>query len=78
METKWGAACVRWKRNGVRRALYGNSCVNLEIPDFDFGHLYENKTYNVKRGRFSDGLSIYYKKHIYPSILRSLKKSKTE
>ena len=32
--------------------------------DFDFVHLYGNKTFNVNRGRSSGGLSIYYKKHL--------------
>jgi len=45
----------------TKKWITSNSCVYLELPDFDCVHLYRNKTYPVNRGRSSGGLSIYSK-----------------
>ena len=37
---------------------------NLEIKNYTCEHLYGNKAENTKKGRFSGGISIYYKNNL--------------
>jgi exonuclease III len=41
--------------------LSENTHLNLDIQGFVSHHLYGNKTNNTRRGRYSGGLSVYYK-----------------
>ena len=44
--------------------IHKNSNVNLEIKGFNCEHLFGNKSTNMRRGRYSGGLSLYFKKHL--------------
>lgn len=37
------------------------NCLNLDIEGYLSDHIYGNKSPNTKRGRFSGGISVYYK-----------------
>ena len=44
------------------------TCVNLGIKGYECFHMYDNKTQNVKKGRYSGGLSIYYKQTLAKNV----------
>lgn len=48
--------------------LSKSTCVNLDIKGYDCFHVYGNKTQNVKKGRYSGGLSIYYRQTLAKKV----------
>ena len=51
--------------------LSKRSHVNLNVKDFDSVHLFRNKSKTTRRGRFTGGISVYFRKHLkrYPSFV---------
>ena len=43
--------------------LSKNTCVNLEIPKYNCKHLFGNKSRDTQKGRYSGGISLYYKRY---------------
>ena len=45
-----------------------NTSTNLNIQDYKSHHLFGNKSFNTRKGRYSGGLSIYYKNDLQDKI----------
>ena len=48
--------------------LSGKDATNFDINGYICEHIYGNKTRNTTRGRFSGGITFYYKKELKPYI----------
>ena len=48
--------------------LSKTTCYNLNIQGYCVEHLYGNKSKNTRKGRYSGGISIYYKSNLYGKI----------
>ena len=48
--------------------LHNNSFINSDIDGFICDHLYGNKSANTSRGRYSGGISVYFKHHLKNKI----------
>ena len=48
--------------------LSSSEQLNLDIQGYTCDHLYGNKSAGAKRGRYSGGISIYYKNYLKNSI----------
>ena len=44
--------------------LNQNTGLNCEIDGFECEHVYANKSIKTKKGRYSGGISLYYKSHL--------------
>ena len=51
------------------------TCYNLDIRDYSSIHLYGNKSPHTRKGRFSGGISVYFKSYINGQISSAEKTS---
>ena len=48
--------------------LHKDICLNLDITGYKSYHLFGNKSVNTTKGRFSGGISLYYKDHLHSKL----------
>ena len=65
----WDKGLITW--------LSEANCLNLDIEGYLSDHIYDNKSQNTNKGRFSGGVSIYYK-HSLKNRIKILNKIEHE
>ena len=47
-----------------RNVAIAKICYNIDIQDYSSIHLYGNKSPQTRKGRFSGGISVYFKSYL--------------